>query len=164
MHLRRALLPCLVLACCACSQGAGHVPARTEDPLRNALSTHDQKGKLLGGAHSYRLTLPADMHGRSQWTLMVRDPATHALLATSPASLSSTAARARANPDGSIDIWFGPSPPERENANWLQTDPHIGFEVAYRFEGPTTPATSWKPPVVERLKECYVCKMKRQHG
>jgi hypothetical protein len=42
-----------------------------------------------------------------------------------------------ANPDGSVDIWFGPTKaPKGKEKNWIQTDPKKGFFVAFRFYGP----------------------------
>jgi len=43
-----------------------------------------------------------------------------------------------ANPDGSVDIYFGPTDaPEGREKNWIKTDPAEGFFVVFRFYGPT---------------------------
>jgi hypothetical protein len=39
------------------------------------------------------------------------------------------------NPDGSIDILFGPSEPA-EKSNWIRTAPGKGFFPMFRFYGP----------------------------
>ena len=41
------------------------------------------------------------------------------------------------NPDGSVDIYFGPTEaPQGKEKNWIQTDPDKGFFVVFRFYGP----------------------------
>ncbi|MGI9586557.1 MAG: DUF1214 domain-containing protein, partial [Acidimicrobiia bacterium] len=40
------------------------------------------------------------------------------------------------NPDGSVDIWFGPTPLEGSEANWLRTDPDRRFFLIFRVYGP----------------------------
>ncbi len=41
------------------------------------------------------------------------------------------------NADGSVDIYFGPQAPVGQEGNWVPTDPAGGFEVIFRFYGPT---------------------------
>ncbi len=58
------------------------------------------------------------------------------------------------NGDGSVELYFGPAPPEGKQSNWVSTDAGGVFEVAMRFYGPT-PALydkSWKLPDIEALK------------
>ena len=38
--------------------------------------------------------------------------------------------------DGSVDIYFGPTPPEGKESNWLPTDPKRRFFLLARFYGP----------------------------
>jgi hypothetical protein len=40
------------------------------------------------------------------------------------------------NPDGSVDIIFGPESPSGKKANWLQTIPGKGWFVWVRLYGP----------------------------
>ena len=49
------------------------------------------------------------------------------------------------NPDGSIDILFGPSEP-KEKSNWIRTVPGKGFFPMFRFYGPAEPFfdKTWK--------------------
>lgn len=62
--------------------------------------------------------------------------------------------RPKANPDGSIDIYFSPSEPAGHGANWLKTVPGSGFFVILRLYGPKQAFfdQSWKPSDVEKLK------------
>jgi hypothetical protein len=55
-------------------------------------------------------------------------------------------------PDGSVELVFGPIAPT-EYANWIPTSPGEQFEVMFRFYGPE-PAffdKSWRLPDIERL-------------
>jgi hypothetical protein len=56
------------------------------------------------------------------------------------------------NADGSVDIFFGPTPPASGDANWVPTDPHGRFEVLARFYGPEKPLfdKTWQLPDVEK--------------
>jgi len=42
-----------------------------------------------------------------------------------------------ANPDGSVDVYFGPTAPEGKERNWVPTNHAKGFFVVFRFYGPT---------------------------
>ncbi len=41
------------------------------------------------------------------------------------------------NDDGSIDVYFGPTPPKGHETNWGQTNPKNGWFAYFRFYGPT---------------------------
>jgi hypothetical protein len=69
------------------------------------------------------------------------------------AGRSSQSPGLKTNPDGSVDIYFGPMPPAGRESNWIPTDPQGRFEVLFRFYGPT-PALfdrSWKLTDIERV-------------
>jgi hypothetical protein len=40
------------------------------------------------------------------------------------------------NCDGSVDIYFGPKPPESKESSWIPTDPDRRFFLLFRFYGP----------------------------
>jgi hypothetical protein len=46
------------------------------------------------------------------------------------------APRLKKNADGSVDIFFAPTPPGGQESNWIPTDPNGRFEVLARFYGP----------------------------
>jgi len=52
------------------------------------------------------------------------------------ASRSSQIPELRKNADGSIDIYFGPTPPAGKDSNWVPTDPQRGFELMFRVYEP----------------------------
>ena len=41
------------------------------------------------------------------------------------------------NPDGTVDVYFGPEAPDGKRANWVPTVPGKGFFLVFRFYGPT---------------------------
>jgi hypothetical protein len=51
------------------------------------------------------------------------------------------------NVDGSIDLYFGPNPPEANEQNWVRTLPGKGFFLYFRFYGPLEPFydKTWRP-------------------
>jgi hypothetical protein len=57
------------------------------------------------------------------------------------------------NADGSLDIYFGPTPPGAGKA-WLATVPKRGFFVILRLYGPTQAFydQAWKPGDVEKIR------------
>jgi len=39
------------------------------------------------------------------------------------------------NPDGSVEVCFGPKAPDGKENNWVPTDPKKGFFLVFRFYG-----------------------------
>ena len=50
------------------------------------------------------------------------------------------------NADGTIDLYFGPTPPKQVETSWIKTKPGEGFFMYFRFYGPLKPFydKSWK--------------------
>jgi len=98
---------------------------------------HDGDGKPLDGSASYRLSVPAKAPARQYWSATVYDRATHGVIRNMPRlSLSSQSTGLQSNPDGSVEIYFGPKAPPGKESNWIPTDPSGRFEVAFRLYGP----------------------------
>jgi len=59
--------------------------------------------------------------------------------ATAPAEL-------QANPDGSYDLYFGPTAPEGKASNWVETIPGKSWFQLFRLDGPLQPwfDQTWK--------------------
>ncbi|WP_241178186.1 DUF1214 domain-containing protein [Mycolicibacterium nivoides] len=114
----------------------------------------DADGQSLDGAATYRLRVPADPPVSLYWSATVYDRATHALIRDLPyGSRSSHRPDLVTNPDGSVDIYFGPSAPEGKQSNWIPTKPDGQFEVLFRLYGPK-PALfdkTWALPDIEKL-------------
>ncbi|MFV8162423.1 DUF1254 domain-containing protein [Mycobacterium sp. 134] len=114
----------------------------------------DANGRPFDGASAYRLRVPADAPVSLYWSATVYDRATHALIRDLPyGSRSSHRPDLVTNPDGSVDIYFGPSAPEGKESNWIPTKPDGQFEVLFRLYGPK-PALfekTWALPDIEKL-------------
>jgi hypothetical protein len=117
------------------------------------MTIKDKAGDWLSGAQSYRLSVPAHAPVKQYWSATVYDAATHALIRdVSHPSCSSQHPTLQTNPDGSVDVFFAPSPPAGKASNWVPTNPDGGFEVLFRLYGPL-PAffdKTWKLPDIER--------------
>ena len=57
------------------------------------------------------------------------------------------------NADGSVEIFFGATPPSGKETNWVPTDPNGKFELMFRLYGPEKPLfdKSWRLPDVEKV-------------
>ena len=115
----------------------------------------DANGEYLSGGASYRLSLPAHVPANNFWSVTVYDAATASGLDNGqPFPSISSFDKPAANPDGSMDIYFGPFAPKVHEKNWLRTVPGKGYFVIFRLYGPTQPYfdKSWKLPDIEKIK------------
>jgi hypothetical protein len=114
----------------------------------------DRDGAPLEGSASYKLTVPAGVPVKQYWSVTVYDRTTHAFLREAPrVGRSSQTPELDWNADGSVDLYYGPAPPEGKEANWVPTKPGEGFELLARFYGPT-PALyekGWQLEDVEKI-------------
>ncbi len=113
----------------------------------------DASGAYLNGGQAYRLRLPAGIPARDFWSVTVYDAETRSLLQNGqPKPSVSTFDRPEANPDGSIDIYFGPQAPNGKEKNWVKTLPEQGWFTIIRFYGPLEPffEQTWKPDDIVR--------------
>ena len=113
----------------------------------------DRDGRLLDGGTSYRLTVPANAPVRQYWSATVYDRATHAPIRNARwPSRSSQTPGLQKNADGSVDVYFGPKPPDGKEWNWVPTSTDAGFEVLFRFYGPEKPLfeKTWRLPDIEK--------------
>ena len=58
------------------------------------------------------------------------------------------------NPDGTIDLYFGPEPPDGHEANWIQTVPGKGWHMLFRLYGPEQAwfDKTWRPSEIELVE------------
>lgn len=115
----------------------------------------DANGEYLSGGASYRLSVPAHVPVNNFWSVTVYDAETASGLDNGQSFPSiSSFDKPTANPDGSTDIYFGPSAPRGHEKNWLRTVPGKGYFVIFRLYGPTQPYfdKSWKLPDIEKIK------------
>ena len=93
------------------------------------------------GAKTYKCTLPPNIPESNFWSFTVYDNQSRSMLQTPqrfPRAGSQTfpSPAAKANADGSTDVYFGPSAPEGKEDNWIQTMPGKGWFTALRLYSP----------------------------
>ena len=119
-----------------------------------AISIHDKDGNSFDGGQTYRLVVPPNVPVEQYWSVTAYDRETHALIRNMPrASRSSQIPELQKNPDGSIDVYFGPKAPTGKESNWVPTDPARQFELMARFYGPKKEFFDkiWKLSDVEKI-------------
>jgi len=122
-----------------------------------AAATTDSQGEGLDGGKTYKIHLPPNVPMKDFWSITLYDNQTRSMLQTDKRfpSVNSTEKGLATNPDGSVDVWFGPTLPAGVNqANWAQTVPGKGWNVLFRLYGPLQPwfDKSWRPGEFERVK------------
>jgi hypothetical protein len=119
-----------------------------------AWATADSKGNALDGGKNYRIHLPPDIPIRNFWSLIAYSNQTRSMLQTDQQfpSVSSQNKDLVTNPDGSVDVWFGPTPPPGKQANWVQTVPGKGWNTILRLYSPLEPwfSRKWRPSEIEQ--------------
>jgi hypothetical protein len=121
------------------------------------VNAKDAAGAWLDGGEDYKLTVPADVPAKQFWSVLVHDVETAAWFTDLPINKEGVASFTQGlqkNPDGSVDVYFGPKAPKGKETNWLPTVPGKKFFLIFRFYGPK-PAffnKSWKLNDVEKLK------------
>ncbi|MGE5295265.1 MAG: DUF1254 domain-containing protein [Solirubrobacterales bacterium] len=113
----------------------------------------DANGDALDGGKSYRLHLPKDIPVRNFWSVIVYDNQTRSMLQTDQRfpSVSSQTKGVERNADGSVDVYFGPTPPAGKEQNWAQTVPGKSWNILLRLYGPEKPwfDKTWRPGEIE---------------
>jgi hypothetical protein len=118
------------------------------------MTIRDEKGQAFDGSHLYRLTVPPRAPAKLYWSATVYDRITHSLIRELPwSSRSSQTLDLQTRDDGSVDLYFGPSPPEQGPSNWVPTGAERQFEILFRFYGPERSLfdRTWQLPDVVRL-------------
>nr|WP_294786458.1 DUF1254 domain-containing protein [uncultured Flavobacterium sp.] len=115
----------------------------------------DKEGNPLDGNSNYKLHVPAKVPVKQYWSMTVYDRETHTFIRNQKwAGRSSQTPGLKTNSDGSVDLYFGPTPPPSGESNWVPTDPKGKFEILARFYGPTPNLydQSWKLNDIEKVK------------
>jgi hypothetical protein len=119
------------------------------------INISDREGQPLDGSKPYRLIIPPNAPISQYWSATAYDRETHALIrGMSRASLASNDPAVQKNPDGSTDIYFGPSAPTGKESNWVPTDPKRPFELMVRLYGPKKELLekTWTLPDPEQIQ------------
>ena len=113
----------------------------------------DSEGKYLDGGRNYRLTLPPDVPESRFWSVILYDNQTRSMLQTDQhlPRLGSQSGTVETNPDGSTDLYFGPTAPDGKESNWLQTVPGKGWWTILRLYNPTQAFfdKTWQPGEIQ---------------
>jgi len=119
------------------------------------ISIKDKDGNDYDGSKTYKLTVPPNAPVTQYWSITAYDRELHTLIkGMQRASRSSQIPKLQKNPDGSIDIYFGPKAPADNDSNWVPTDPKHKFELMFRAYGPTQAffQKQWILPNVELVQ------------
>jgi hypothetical protein len=104
-----------------------------------AYTVQDANGDILDGGRSYRLHVDPDPPAKNFWAVDVYDTQTRSLIqvpSTIWPALASNTGKLQPNPDGSWDLYFGPTAPKGKESNWVQTLPDKSWFVLFRLYGP----------------------------
>lgn len=117
---------------------------------------YDSQGNALMGGNSYKLRIEPNPPAANFWSVTVYDIANRLLIRNQirRCDLSSRMKDLQKNPDGSVDLYFGPKPPQGKESNWVQTNPGQSFFLYLRLYGPLKPFIEQKWPVnkVEKIQ------------
>ena len=107
-----------------------------------AYTVHDANGDLLDGGRTYRLHVEPNPPAKNFWAVDLYDTQTRSLLqvpSTPYPALASNSGTLQANPDGSYDLYFGPTAPAGKESNWVETLPGKSWFQLFRLYGPLEP-------------------------
>lgn len=121
------------------------------------LAFTDNDGHPLDGSKNYKVHLPPNIPVVDFWSLINYDYQTRSLIQTDQLfpMVSSQNKELVINPDKSVDVYFGPTPPAGKENNWIQTIPGKGWFTILRLYGPLEPwfDKTWQPGEIEESKE-----------
>lgn len=113
------------------------------------------KGEPLDGGRTYRLTIPANAPAKEFWSVDVYDAATGGFIREAKVvGLDSYDQKMKRNADGTVDLYFSPTPPAGHESNWITTKPGQQFFTLFRIYGPDKAMLhrSWVLNDIEKIK------------
>lgn len=121
-----------------------------------AWAGRDASASPLDGGKNYRLRLPPNIPVKDFWSVILYSNQTRSMLQTDQRfpSVSSQTEGLSVNPDGSVDVYFGPMAPPGLEKNWIQTVPGKGWNIILRLYGPLEPwfDKTWRPGEIELVQ------------
>lgn len=132
-------------------------PARKAAPVPGkgafyAETARDESGQFLDGGKRYVLHFPKNVPAATYWSVTAYDDDDFSYVrAPSRRPNVSSVNGARANPDGSYDLYFGPTQEGAIAENWVQTLKGKGYFLLMRLYGPQQAVFdgSWAPADVK---------------
>jgi hypothetical protein len=118
------------------------------------LGVHDDTGEHLDGGSTYRLTVPMPVPAKLFWSVTVYDIDTRSQIQTEQGKAALRSLFELKDASGSsAELFFGPTPPEGNEGQWIQTLPDKGWFVYFRIYGPEAAAFDgdWKPADFHRM-------------
>lgn len=122
-----------------------------------AFTARDESGVYLNGANTYKLTIPANAPAKDFYSFVVYDPQTRSMLQSKempyPSKNNKRNQDMVKNPDGSVDLYFGPETPVGQEKNWIKTIPGKGWFGIFRLYGPLDPwfQRTWKLGAIQKI-------------
>jgi hypothetical protein len=114
------------------------------DATKYFVSGYDADGDRLDGGKNYKLTVPKDVPVREFWSVLAHDNDTAGWFKNMPKpGVASTDTGIKANPDGTVDPFRGPTAPPGMEANCVPTQPGKQYFLFFRFYGPETASLNW---------------------
>jgi hypothetical protein len=102
------------------------------------ISMADSKGQPLAAGKTYKLNVPKDVPVKQFWAMIVYDRATWSFIYNplDRVGLNSyDKPNMKANADGSVDIYIGPSAPKGLESNWIPTQGKRPFPIMRIYSG-----------------------------
>ena len=121
-----------------------------------AVAYLDKEMNPFDGGKTYTVNIPANVPMKDFWSFTLYNNQTRAMLQTDQRfpGLDSNKKGLVTNKDGSVDVYFGPTPPKGHESNWIQTIPNRGWNMLFRVYGPLDPwfDKAWYPGDPELVK------------
>jgi hypothetical protein len=133
---------------------ASYTPAQPGTGQFSMTVYRDSDGEFLNGSRTYRLHMPSNVPLKQFWQIPVYEVSTRSLINTDQKQPTrSSLDDLVKNPDGSVDIYFGPESPEGFEENWIKTIPGEGWFALPRLYAPLEPILdkTWRLNDIERL-------------
>ena len=100
----------------------------------------DNNGNWLEGKKNYKLHVPAEVPSIRFWSVTVYDNKSRSMTMNEENRAAVTSYDdMKFNEDGSVDLYFGPNPPNGLENNWVNTSASEGWFVWFRFYGTKKP-------------------------
>jgi hypothetical protein len=121
------------------------------------LETHQDKDRhWLDGGKNYQLRISPNPPMKQFWAVTVYSMDDRTLIKnkSKQAEVSSNTKGLHKNDDGSVEIYFGPTPTRGKEANWVETEKGTFWFAMFRLYAPTQAYfdRSWPLPDIEQSK------------